>query len=83
VVALSLLFTTFGKRVSVTDVIYVNCYKGEEASICYAFGVSTTLQTIMKFILTFFSFFIRDQVRVEQVVTGCKTDFSSPGLVFL
>jgi len=36
---------------------YVKCYKGKEASICYAFGFSTTLQTVMKFILPFFSFF--------------------------
>ena len=52
--------TTFGKLVSVTDVIYINGYKGKEASICYAFGVSTTLQTVMKFIFNFFSFFIRE-----------------------
>ena len=58
--ARSLLLTAFGKFVSVIDVIYVNCYKGKEASICYAFGVSPTLKTNMKFILTFFSFFIRD-----------------------
>jgi len=39
--------------------MYVNCYKGEETSIYYAFGVSDPLQTIVKVILTFFSFFIR------------------------
>ena len=32
-VAFSLLFKTLGKLVSVIDVIYVNCYKGEEVSI--------------------------------------------------
>jgi hypothetical protein len=51
---------TFGKLVSVIHVIYVNVNKGKETSICHAFEVSSTLQTIMKFISNFFSFFIRE-----------------------
>jgi len=59
VVILPLSLKTFGRLVIVTDVIFVNCCEDEEASIYYASGVSTALQTIVKVILTFFSFFIR------------------------
>jgi hypothetical protein len=78
VIILPLSLTTFGRLVIVTDVIYVNCYKCEVAPIYYAFGVSTALRTIVKVILTFSLSSYDGQVRVQQVVTGSKTDFSLP-----